>query len=60
MTMQAHCNGPDCNTWGDWAEWMELIGWDDQPLHFCSWNCVGAYAANMPWMEVVDISPSND
>lgn len=47
-----YCNGMGCNTHGTLVEWLTLSGWSDT-LHFCSWNCLTRYGAEMPWVEEV-------
>ena len=54
MSLAIHCDS--CETWGrgTMTEGFLKVNWDGLLLHFCSWDCILRYAADMTPMTVLD------
>jgi hypothetical protein len=57
-----HCDCRDCNTNVQTASaapplWLTVTddGAPDDPMYFCSWDCVLKYAAEVPPVEVIPL-----
>jgi len=58
MATALHCDGPGCDTWtiGLTDGWWHVARIDTPQgtaWHFCSPNCMAAWAAAQPWTEEV-------
>lgn len=62
MSMAAHCDGKDCDSWTYHPEEHSFITleWEGDVLHFCTWDCVLRYAAQFPPTDEVALEPDDD
>ena len=54
MSLAMHCD--QCETWGRHTMTADFlkVNWDGRKFHFCSWDCILRYAADMTPMTVLD------